>query len=107
MFVKVFGKDARTMYAIARAESGLQAGNKNYNCRYDGKSRACKPDDRKSAWSVDCGILQINVMGTICPVELFDIEYNLNAGKGKLERQGFKAWSVYKNKSYLQYTYAR
>lgn len=93
-----FGVHADTFLKIATAESGQQAGNKGYNCIYGGKSMACKPEDRAKAWSVDCGLLMINVNGTICPAELFDIDLNIKAAQGKFARQNFKAWSVCKTK---------
>lgn len=89
-----FGVHAETFLKIAHAESGQNAGTKGWNCRYNGRSTSCRPEDRKNAWSVDCGALQVNVYGTVCPVELFDLDKNLEAAVGKFARQGFKAWSV-------------
>lgn len=94
---EAFGKNAPVFLKIAHAESGQNAGSKGYNCMYNGKSRACKPEDREKAWSVDCGALQINVYGRVCPVELYDLDKNLEAAVGKFNRQGFGAWSVCKN----------
>jgi hypothetical protein len=111
------------MYAIAKAESGLNAGNKGYNCYYErGTDRlltgeeamklakdkrysgACKTEAHRSkAWSTDCGILQINVIGKICPVELFDVDNNLKAGKGKLDRQGLGAWVTHNNGDHVKH----
>lgn len=93
-----FGVHADTFLKIAMAESGQQAGNKGYNCIYGGKSMACKPEDRAKAWSVDCGLLMINVHGTMCPTELFDIDLNIKAAQGKFQRQSFGAWSVCRTK---------
>ena len=93
-----FGIHADTFLKIAMAESGQQSGNKGYNCYYGKESMACKPEDRKKAWSVDCGLLMINVHGTICPTELFDIDLNIKAGQGKFERQGYGAWTVCRKK---------
>lgn len=92
-----FGKHAPTFLKIAHAESGQNAGSKGWNCMYGDVSKACKEADRANAWSVDCGALQINVYGTKCPPELYDLDVNLQAAIGKFERQGFKAWSVCKN----------
>lgn len=94
----VFGSKASTFIAISKAESGTQAGQKGYNCYYGDKSKACKPGDENKAWSVDCGLLQVNVYGRICPYEMYDIDYNLQAAKGKYDRQGFNAWTVCKRK---------
>lgn len=95
---QAFGVHAETFLKIAMAESGQQSGNKGYNCYYGKQSMACKPEDRSKAWSVDCGLLMVNVMGTICPAEMFDIDYNIKAAQGKFERQGFAAWTVCRKK---------
>lgn len=95
---QAFGPHADTFLKIAMAESGQQSGNKGYNCYYGKKSMACKSKDRSKAWSVDCGLLMVNVLGTICPAEMFDIDYNIKAAQGKFERQGFAAWTVCRKK---------
>jgi len=96
---EAFGSHADTFLEIAKMESGQNAGVKGYNCFYynakgERYSTSCKPDDRSKAWSVDCGALQVNVYGKVCPVEMFDLDKNLEAAVGKFKRQGFKAWSV-------------
>lgn len=111
------------MLAIAKAESGLKTDSQGWNCWYQKAdkslltpaqaaeiprnkriSTACKPTHRESAWSVDCGVYQINVIGKLdCPKELFDVETNISAAQGKFQRQGYGAWSVYKNGSYKKH----
>src|SRR5215216_3727006 len=93
---EVFGKHAETFLKIAHAESGQNSGNKGYNCIYNGESMACKKGDEAKAWSVDCGFLQVNVQGKVCPAEMYELDYNLQAGKGKFDRQGYNAWTVCK-----------
>ncbi|MGE0132078.1 MAG: hypothetical protein AB7U82_28685 [Blastocatellales bacterium] len=110
-----FGPQADTFLKIAMAESGQNAGAKGWNCYYKRSdnslippsqiagiskaqrySAACKKEHRESAWSVDCGTLQINVLGKVCPPESYDIDWNIKAAQGKYERQGWDAWSVCK-----------
>lgn len=93
-----FGSHAPTFIEIARMESGHNAGAKGYNCMYGKESKACAPQDKEKAWSVDCGALQINVYGKTCPVELYDLDKNLEAAVGKFNRQGFNAWTGCKTK---------
>lgn len=100
-----FGQNSGVLMAILAAESSLNPKAVNYNCRYDGKSRSCKVEDRHLAWSVDCGISQINVKGQVCPKELFDLQTNLNEAKKILATQGLNAWVVYSNGTYLKYMY--
>lgn len=103
-FQQYFGAQANVMHAVAMAESHLNGGAKNWNCiGTDGKSGACAVDKRSQAYSVDCGIFQINVAGQTCPVELFDTDLNFQAAAGKLQRQGLDAWVAYKNGNYKKY----
>lgn len=69
----------------------------NYNCQYvvNGKkiSTSCPPQDYDKAWSVDCGIAQINVAGKVCPEKLFDFRTNIDTALEKYEARGdFSAW---------------
>ena len=100
---RIFGDQAPLMTAIFKAESGLNPQAKGYNCFYEGKSKACKIEDRPNAWSVDCGISQINTRGTICPAKLLDVEYNLLQAKKKLDTEGLGAWVVYTQGKHLKY----
>lgn len=97
-----FGKDCPTAIAIATAESGLRVDAKGWNCMYGEKSTACKPEDRGRAWSVDCGIFQLNFRGLECPPEAMTLEWNVEkAYTWKFKPSGWNPWSVYKNGSYL------
>ena len=104
-----FGEDSKLMTAVFMAESHLNPVAINWNCTYlndKGKtySTSCKKSDRIRAWSVDCGVAQINVRGKECPKILFDPVENLRIAKvEKYDKQGLKAWSVYNNGSYLRY----
>ena len=91
------------MEAILRAESGLNPNAKGWNCIYGQKSMACKVEDRPKAWSVDCGIAQINVRGLDCPAHLFDMTQNLLIAKDRFYKKGCKEWSACKNGSYKLY----
>ena len=105
----VFGTDGEVMVAVAIAESVMYQGNAiNYNCEYtrdDGTkySTSCKKEDRHLAWSVDCGLLQINQRGQVCDEEMFDDEKNIERGKEIYDRQGLGAWSAWKNGSFKKY----
>lgn len=103
-----FGENAVKMSAIFMAESGMNSKAVGYNCMYlneEGKpySRRCDIPDRSKAWSVDCGIGQINHKGNKCPEESFDIDYNLELAKKKLDTEGLGAWVVYKTGVYKKY----
>lgn len=94
-----FGEKAPLMTAIFKAESGLNATAVGYNCSYG----ICRRDDRVKALSVDCGVAQINSKGNRCPKVLFDIQNNISTAKEKLDNEGLKAWTVYRNGSYKIY----
>lgn len=100
-------QNCKIILAITEAEAHFNPRAMGWNCKYskDGKeySTACKEADRGKAWSVDCGLMQINVYGQKCPEALFDVKTNVEAGAGKYKRQGFGAWSVFKNESYKKY----
>lgn len=89
---QVFGDKAHLMKAIAMAESNLEEKQRSPNRRQDG-----------STWSVDCGVLQVNVKGNKCPEHLLTIEGNLKEAKKILDTQGLKAWVVYKTGVYKKY----
>jgi hypothetical protein len=93
-----FGKDCPIAIAIATAESGLRADAKGWNCMYGTKSTACKPEDRGRAWSVDCGIFQLNFRGLDCPPDSMNIDWNIEkAYVWKFKPSGWNPWSVCKN----------
>lgn len=97
-----FGNNAPQMTSIFMAESGLNPTAMNWNCHYlrsDGTpySDSCKTiGERKNAWSVDCGIAQINFIGLVCPKEMFVPITNIIKAKEKLDQEGLKAWVSYK-----------
>jgi len=87
--------------ATFMAESGFRNDAQNWNCIYydNGKpySGVCAEVDRGQAWSVDCGIAQLNFKGTECPAEAFNPVWNITMARVKYERQGIKAWVAYGN----------
>lgn len=100
----VFGEDAKTALAIFKTESALNPKAQNWNCHYydeNGKrySTSCKAEDRKNAWSVDCGVAQINHITPTnnkeCPAELFDPKKNIAMAKEMFDRRGFQPWVTY------------
>lgn len=107
--------ECKTALAITEAESHFNPRAMGWNCKYteydphskktSTVSKACKPSDRGKAWSVDCGLMQINVYGQVCPEEYYDIPFNLKLGVGKYKGRGntWGAWSTFNNGSYLQY----
>ena len=101
--VTIFGNKTKVAIAVFKHESNLNPTSINYNCRYNGKSTFCKKKDIKKAWSVDCGIAQINVKGKVCPPELLTLEGSLPSIKQKYKEQGLSAWCSFKNKGYKKY----
>lgn len=118
-----FGDNARTMTAIALAESNLKPKAIGYNCYYKrspegsfdpitrvyldydsiSKTRlksyvgtACKAKDRGQAFSSDGGIFQLNNPKP----EHLDIKENINEAKRKLDQQGLKAWTTFTTEHY-------
>lgn len=118
------------MLAIAKEESGLDHSQKNWNCFYEGYwgknkeghyvgivtnpqvltkqtegviSTWCrKKEDRKVAWSIDCGVLMQNYRGrTTCPEVSVDKHLSDMAELSK--KCGLKCWSSYTNKTYLKH----
>ena len=95
--------DPNLFIAIAMAESGLEPTAKNWNCWYGKVSRSCDKGDRGNAWSVDCGIMQLNFKGLHCPEWTYDVHQNIEKAIEKYHIEGLNAWSVYKNKTYMKY----
>ena len=100
---RIFGNKAPVAMAVLKHESGLKLDAVNYNCRYYGKSTFCKKKDYKKAWSVDCGIAQVNVKGQVCPPELMTLEGNMKAVEKIYKSQGLKAWMSYVNGGYKKF----
>lgn len=94
--------------AVAKSESGLRSTAMGWNCHYydaQGKrySKACNPEDRPKAWSVDCGVMQINHLGKTCPSHLFDPDENIRIGRDMFNSRGFSPWVAFTNGLYLKY----
>lgn len=99
----IFGSKADIAKAVLTHESGLELNAINYNCRYNGRSTFCKKGDESKAWSVDCGIGQINVKGKECPEELMTLEGNMTAVAKVYNEQGLTAWVSFNNKQYKKF----
>jgi hypothetical protein len=96
-----FPEEKEIAKAVAMAESGLRADAMGWNCYYAGKSQSCRPEDRGQAWSVDCGLFQINVIGKTCPQELYDISTNLKEARAKYDKRNWQPWYAYTSGKYL------
>lgn len=101
--VSMFPEEPKLALAIFKAESGLNIHAKGWNCKYGQISKACRPEDRPKAWSVDCGVAQINVPGQKCSSDLFNLDKNLEIAREKYEKRGWQPWVAYKNNSYKKY----
>lgn len=107
--------ECKTALAITEAESHFNPRAMGWNCKYSEYNKEtkkveqisthCKANDRSKAWSVDCGLMQINVYGQVCPEEYFDIPFNLKLAVGKYKGRGntWGAWSAFTSSAYLQY----
>ena len=100
---ETFPEDKEVAVAIAKAESRLNPKAKGYNCRYNGISQACKAGDQGKAWSVDCGLMQINTLGQDCPEELMEVEHNLKVAKQIKDEGGWKRWWTFKTNKHLAF----
>lgn len=99
--------------AVAKSESGLRSNAMGWNCHYTIQgmkySKACNPEDRPKAWSVDCGVMQINHIGKTCPAHLFNPDENIKIGKEKYDNSekrigiGFYPWMAFRNNLHLKY----
>jgi nitrate reductase NapE component len=117
-----FPEQPDEMLATLKAESGLNPKAMGWNCYYSREtgevltldeamklskdkrySTACRTEHRHMAWSVDCGVAQHNVMGQVCPEELYDVDYSLDLAREKYEKRGLDPWFAWKNKSYLKF----
>lgn len=96
-----FPKSWKTMIAVAHAESQMNPNAVGYNCIYNGVSKACKPEDRHKAWSLDCGLLQLNTKAKQCPNETID--EHLKRASELSRVQGLEAWVAYNTKAHTKY----
>lgn len=108
MIEEKFGEKSSLVSAVFKAESGHNPRSMNWNCRYTNErketvSKSCKPEDRDKAWSVDCGVAQINTIGQTCPEELFEVEHNLAVAKKMYDARGLNPWMAYLNGSYKKH----
>lgn len=102
--VEIFGAKAQIAKAVLFHESeGMKLDAVNYNCYYGGHSKSCKKGDESKAWSVDCGIGQINVRGQVCPKTLLTLEGNMQAVEKIYKEQGLRAWVSYTTGRYKKY----
>lgn len=94
--VKTWGNESNDVILqalqVAKHESGYRIDAKGYNCRYNGVSTACKPQDRAQAWSVDCGIFQHNTPGTTCPKMTW--KENVDKAYKLWKRRAWDPWVV-------------
>jgi len=100
---RIFGNKSNIAFAVFKHESNAKITSKNWNCVYNGRSTFCKKEDRSKAWSVDCGIAQINVKGLTCPPELMTEIGSIPFIEKIYKTQGLNAWVSFKNKKYLPY----
>lgn len=87
--------------SVAKNESGWRHDAIGYNCHYEGKSAACKVEDRSNAWSVDCGLMQINVRGQTCPVELLQVRPNIERAYEMYKRRAWQPWVAARKLGYV------
>lgn len=118
MICTTFGEHCNEARAVFKAESGLRPDAQGYNCWFENgqvvahgtwathKSGACPPDQRHLAWSVDCGIAQMNVAGQTCPQEYLDPKWNIEKAyewKFLTRNKTFTAWVAYTSGSYKRF----
>lgn len=84
---KAFGKDAKIMLAIAKAESHLNR-------------EAINVNNNKT---IDVGIFQINSVHNYSLEFLLDVDNNIQVAKEIFEKQGFEGWASYNNDSFKKY----
>lgn len=104
---RIFGNKAKIATAVFTHESGMNLRKVNYDCTYivNGKKQYtfCHKGDEAKAWSVDCGIGQINTKGKVCPEHLLTLEGNVIAIEKVYKEQGLQAWVSYTSGAYKKY----
>lgn len=117
-----FGRYCETAIAVFTAESGLNPQAQGWNCWFDRvtgdvsttgswsthRSGACPVTARDLAWSVDCGIAQLNVAGRVCPAEYFDPIWNIDHAyswkfDNAIYKRTFAAWVAYTTGRHLAF----
>lgn len=101
--INIFGSQAKVAKAVLTHESNLKLDAVGYNCMYGGKSKSCKPQDRQKAWSVDCGIAQVNSKGNTCPENLLTLDGNMTAAAKVYKDQGLSAWVSFTSGAYKKF----
>lgn len=109
-----FPRSWEDMIPVAYAESGLRPDAKNWNCYYNkdetivyttkvkgSHSTSCKKSHRVYAWSLDCGIMQLNTRAKSCPNETIDEHLQKAADLSRI--QGKKAWVTFNKGLHLTY----
>lgn len=109
-------EEVRVAVAIVKHESQLSPSATNWNCFYDSegyvhetrvkgaRSKACLKTHREYAWSVDCGIAQINFKGKTCPEHTKDMQWSVNKMVEMYRARGdWSAWVSYNTGAYLKY----
>lgn len=105
----VYKEEPDKAVAVFTAESGLNPLAKGWNCYYyreDGSrySAACEIEDRENAWSVDCGVAQMNVAGKECPAEYMDAKWNIEKSYiWKYLPSGWRPWVAESTGKWLQF----
>lgn len=105
----VFTEEPEKAVAVFRAESGLRPDAQGWNCHYyrdngDRYSAACEFSDRGRAWSVDCGIAQLNFPGLTCPAESLEADWNIQkAYEWKYKPSGWRPWVAEAKGRHLQF----
>lgn len=102
---RIFPDNTQMALAIFKTESGLNPKAINWNCFFDPLGNAtasktanswiCPKEARALAWSVDCGIAQLNFPGNLCPEIAFNIDWNITQAKEKFDRRGWQPWAVF------------
>lgn len=103
MIEEKFPENPKVVTAVFKAESGHRTDAMGWNCYYNGQSKSCLPQDRGKAWSVDCGVAQINVIGKTCPKEYFDPALNLEIARKKYDSRGLTPWYAYTLGTYKKF----
>jgi hypothetical protein len=101
--------EAQIALPVFKAESSLSVSAVGYNCYYwswsKGRkvSQACAAEDRHKAWSVDCGVAQINHRGQECPARLLTLEGSVDQAKRMFDERGWQPWVAYNRGLYRKY----
>lgn len=100
----------RVALAVIKQESSMSNEAIAYNCYYtkldkNGKtvkySTFCKKGDEGKAWSVDCGIAQINLVGKkSCPDYTKDLTWSIDKMVEMHKVRGFNPWVAYTSGAY-------